>query len=423
MERLRLAVITRHFWPHFGPYEMAISDVATAIVAAGHQVELLTIRWNREWARSFQFREFTVTRITRHVSGPWGLFRYLRALNRHSQLAELDGMIVFGLQGEAWAAIRHFADRLPVVVFVDQQSLKQKNSVHRNSRKMSILARAKKIWVDSSATAAELVVHYALDPGLVSIVPPAVRIETHTEFSKNTKSQTKARARTALSDAHPILRIDPEKPLVLCGASRFEDYGMDDLVESWCRVLDRFPSARLWVLGDGFKARRLWERICELRLADSIIMPGFFDDWEDLLAAADLYVHPLRETSVCPGLVRALAAGVCCVTTQSEPVQSLVEGNVNGLLVPPEHPAALAEAIAFALDDPLLRERLGAAAQDRALQRLNIDRQVQDLIQPFWRESLDSTRGQGEADDRAVRATDATMPAQPLERTSKGRRS
>jgi glycosyltransferase involved in cell wall biosynthesis len=382
VERLRLAVIARHFWPHYGPREMAIADVAAAIGAAGHGVEVLTIRWDREWTRSFRFRELAVTRISRQVSGPWGMFRYLRALNRHVQETSVDGMLVFGLQAESWAAIRHFVDRLPVVVVIDQQELNQKKSVHRNSRKMSILKRTKKILVDSRATATELVSRYPLNPDLVSVVPPSVRME---DLSRPT-TQTKLAARVALSDAHPILRIDPEQPLVLCGASQFADRGLDDLIESWRRVLDRFPTALLWVLGDGLKARRIWELICDLRLADSIVMPGFFDDWEDLLAAADLYVHPLRAPVVCPALVRALAAGACCLATQSDEVSGLVEKNINGFLVPAEHPAAMAEAIIYAFDHQPLRDRLGIAARERALERWNLDRRVLDYVRPFLAE-------------------------------------
>ena len=45
----------------------------------------------------------------------------------------------------------------------------------------------------------------------------------------------------ALSDAHPILQIDATQPLAVCGATLNGDRGLFDLVDTWPRVLDRFP--------------------------------------------------------------------------------------------------------------------------------------------------------------------------------------
>ena len=50
-----------------------------------------------------------------------------------------------------------------------------------------------------------------------------------------------------------------------------------------------------------------------------------------------------------------------------------VEDGVTGLLVPPGDVAALREAIERLLGDAELRERLGAAARERAAQRFSLE--------------------------------------------------
>ena len=101
---------------------------------------------------------------------------------------------------------------------------------------------------------------------------------------------------------------------------------------------------------------------------------GFFDDWTEVLMAADAYVHPLQTDASCGALVRALASGTCTVATQNSNTQRLIEKNVNGLLTPPANPAALAEALILALDDTELRNRLGSAARERAIAECNIEK-------------------------------------------------
>ena len=109
---LRLAIVTRRFWPYSGMTEMAVGDLASEIRLAGHCVEILTVRWDKIWPTHFQFQELTVHRINRPASSPWGSFRYLRSLARELLEFKPDGIIVYGLGDGAWAISRTFGDRI-----------------------------------------------------------------------------------------------------------------------------------------------------------------------------------------------------------------------------------------------------------------------------------------------------------------------
>ncbi len=193
----------------------------------------------------------------------------------------------------------------------------------------------------------------------------------------------------ALSDAHPILQIDATQPLAVCGATLDGDQGLFDLVDTWSLVRDRLPKARLWILGDGIKGHQIWERIIDLELADSIIMPGSFDNLSDIFQAADIYVHPLRSDAGCGCLARAMAAGCCIVATNNRFTKDFITKNVNGLLTPPGNPRAMAEAICLALGDNDLRDRLGRAAQPLGIERFDVDKVVSAYLSHFG-ETADS---------------------------------
>lgn len=84
-------------------------------------------------------------------------------------------------------------------------------------------------------------------------------------------------------------------------------------------------------------------------------------------AACDLYLGPSTGgESFGIVLVEAMAAGLPVVASDTPGYDEVVTDGVDGLLVPPNDPAALAAAAGRVLDDPELVARLAAAARDRA---------------------------------------------------------
>jgi glycosyltransferase involved in cell wall biosynthesis len=65
-------------------------------------------------------------------------------------------------------------------------------------------------------------------------------------------------------------------------------------------------------------------------------------------------------------MIEAMAIGLPIVTTGVAPMTDLVPSDEFGLLVPRTDSEALAAALARLAADPALRQRLGAAASERA---------------------------------------------------------
>ena len=100
----------------------------------------------------------------------------------------------------------------------------------------------------------------------------------------------------------------------------------------------------------------------------------------EMLASGDIHLVAQRREAadlVMPSkLTNILAAGRPCVAT-TEPGTALadvVQGHETGLVVPPENPVALAEAITVLAADAALRTRFGSNA--RAYAEKHLDRDV-----------------------------------------------
>jgi phosphatidyl-myo-inositol alpha-mannosyltransferase len=85
------------------------------------------------------------------------------------------------------------------------------------------------------------------------------------------------------------------------------------------------------------------------------------------LAACELFVSPaVGQESFGIVLVEAMAAGVPVVATDIPGYREVLSDGVEGILVPPRDPEALAAGLVRVLTEPGLAARLGEAGRQRA---------------------------------------------------------
>ncbi len=355
----RIAIVTRRFWPISSSTELAACEIASAIDAVGHHVDIFTIRWEKSWPSYFKYQNLNVHRINRPISGPWGSFRYVRNLNRAMAESDPESIIVFGLGDEAWAVSKSFAETIPFSIRIDGLTLGGKEArPNFSSRQLTAIESAQRLIVDSQWTAERLALHPSIDTQKISVFADPAPVDR----DGSQLPLSRAAARVAISDAHPVLMVDSDQPLVVTGAPMDDDLGVLDLVAAWPRVLRRFPSARLWIIGEGRNSRDVWDLITDKHLVHSAIMPGSFDELDDVFTAADLYLHPLRSNQSCSFLKLAMAKNLCPIVTDHPWTNSVVENQVSGIVVEAQNKPAIAQTIIETLENTELRKTLGQNA-------------------------------------------------------------
>lgn len=174
-------------------------------------------------------------------------------------------------------------------------------------------------------------------------------------------------------------------PIIAC-VGRLEHWkGQHVLVEALPEVFGEHPDARAWIIGGPAVNKPdylpgLQVRCGALGIAERVEFMGIRHDIPDLLRQAALLVLP----SVTPEpfgrtVVEAMAAGCPPVATAAGGPLESVEDGVSGLLVMPDDPTALAEAIKGLLADPVRARRLGCAGRQRALDYFSLETMTETM--------------------------------------------
>ncbi|TMM36433.1 MAG: glycosyltransferase family 4 protein [Actinobacteria bacterium] len=154
------------------------------------------------------------------------------------------------------------------------------------------------------------------------------------------------------------LDIRQTAPVAVCVGRVTRQKGQDVLVPAWRLVRDRCPDAELVLVGDGDLLPALRDTA-----PPGVRFAGAATDVRPWLAAADLVVLPSRWEGLPLTALEALATGRPVVASA---VPGLVEvvAPGTGALVPPQDPAALADALT-----QRLRDRTGTATEGAAAAR------------------------------------------------------
>lgn len=152
----------------------------------------------------------------------------------------------------------------------------------------------------------------------------------------------------------------PDGAIVCIGNMHHPVKGQEDLLVAMREVVRERPEARVAFVGDGVRRPHLERLAGQLGIADRCHFLGFRLDGATILARATLSVSASHAEGISNGILEAMALRVPMVATAVGGTPELVREGVNGLLVPPGAPAALARGILDLLADAELRRAFGA---------------------------------------------------------------
>lgn len=206
-----------------------------------------------------------------------------------------------------------------------------------------VLRRAEHVRVVSERVKGH-VVRLGVDASRVSVVPVAQNV-------------------TALLN-RPLHAMS-EVPRLVAPCRFVEQKGLDVLLDAASRLVEENVLFHLTLIGEGPLERTLRRQITKLELDRHVTIEPW-RDMSSLWESADLLILASRYEGWGRTVVEAMAAGVPIVTTDVGCVGSFFRPQVDGRVVRPDDPGALAMAIREQVREPERREAMRRSARERA---------------------------------------------------------
>jgi len=378
----RVVFITRHFWPHWNGASRTIGNVAAALVERGWQATVLTVLKQSERPTRFAWRGVSVTRFPYDQQSRRGEIRWLRSLARwlRAHRSHYDLVCVSMLRRDAYAALGAVGRSVPVVLRAEAAGrwgdcLWQLDAKCGRRIKQRCMKAAALVGPSRSAYRELIAAGYPRER--IHYIPHgAAKQPIRTELTRKV-------ARDSLAESHSSLILPEGAPLAVYVGWLHLGRGLITLVNAWERIVARWPSARLWLVGGGPHQASLQEHIDARGLGGRAALVGQFDEVHTLLAAADLFVLPAPEKDFSVALLEAMAAGLPAAACDNSGNRELLEDEHQGLLVPPGDTDAMATALARLIDQSQWARRLGDSARDRTGQDFSLAKMVEAHVTLF----------------------------------------
>jgi len=245
-------------------------------------------------------------------------------------------------QGRPWVAFHHGYTRPDV-----------KMAVYNQCDRVSLRAAAR-VVTTARAFTGQLVARGVPSERIV-VLRNAIEIDPKSDTHR---FATRQKLREALN-------LIPCQHGIVCIGRLSKEKGHADLVDAIARFRERWPHTpvRLVIAGDGPERESLVARAARAGIADAIHWLGFVPRADHLYAAADVAVLPSHSEGSPNALLEAAAFSLPVVATTVGGIPETIKHGQSGLLVPPGHPAALADALHDVLCDRRLAARLGREAR------------------------------------------------------------
>ena len=348
-QALKIGIVSPYGYPHPGGVNEHVRFTYEAMTRMGHDVWIITSKYGRE-----RESEGHVIRLGTGWAAPanGSVGRVTLGLRFKRQAREV-------LEAQRFDVL-HFHE--PFVPFLSPTVLDQSRTVNIatfhafggfspsywiGKRFAGRLAARLDGRIAVSSAARHFISRYF--PGEYRIIPNGVDIDR-------------------FADAEPYEELR-DGTLNILFVGRFEERkGLIHLLKAYHRLRKRKVDARLLVIGAGPKLRE-YKRYVGLRGIRDVEFLGRVSDEEKVryFASADIYCAPnTGQESFGIVLLEAMAAGVPIVASDIHGFKRVVERNVQGILVEPRNPRALAAALYTLARDPDLRHEMGEAGRARA---------------------------------------------------------
>jgi glycosyltransferase involved in cell wall biosynthesis len=178
----------------------------------------------------------------------------------------------------------------------------------------------------------------------------------------------------------------PENAFVIGTVGRLTAVkGHKFLLEAASEMVKENHNAFFVFLGDGELLNELTKMASVLRIENKVKFLGWRSDVADVMSTFDVFALPSLNEGMGKVLVEAMAMGKPIIASDVGGIPDLVQPGENGLLVPPEDAAAIADAIKYLYNDS--EKRMNVGKKGRAIAAHYDVKTMIEKISRLYRES------------------------------------
>lgn len=301
---------------------------------------------------------------------PLGSMKHPFDWNIHKQVQDIirdfKPQIMHGgvFEGNSLTALSGTWMRVPVRI-MEETSDPQNRSIRANW-----LLRQFSKMVDKVTAISPNVESYLLDTARIKKSKVQL-INNGVPFPSMFSQQQRATLRTQLG-------IDQDSIVVGFVGRFFNDHKrMTDLLEAFSLVQEGKP--RLLMVGDGRDRNLVEKKMDSLGIADKAHLVGYQSDTAMYYAIMDIFCVPSAREGFGLVAAEAMMHRLPVIATAVGGLKDVLLDGVSGFLVPPHGPATMAERIRELVSNPALRQQMGQAGYQRAVEKFSAERYCQDL--------------------------------------------
>jgi glycosyltransferase involved in cell wall biosynthesis len=154
--------------------------------------------------------------------------------------------------------------------------------------------------------------------------------------------------------------IPKEKYRIVCVSHLKKVKGIEYLIGAMPKVLEKFPEAKLVLIGEGPERENLKTQISNLKIENSVEFKGALphEKIPEELAKSEVFVLPSISEGMGIVIVEAQAVGIPVIGTNVGGIPDIIKNGENGILVEPKNPKELADAIIKIFSEPEFAQKL-----------------------------------------------------------------
>ncbi|MCK5127034.1 MAG: glycosyltransferase [candidate division Zixibacteria bacterium] len=177
-------------------------------------------------------------------------------------------------------------------------------------------------------------------------------------------------------------KLSPKTKILGCVASFNTVKDHATMLDVFKIIKEEYDDIALLLVGDGMLRDKIEAKIESLGLGDSVIMTGKRKDVQDLLRLMDVFLLFSLSEGTSMSIAEAMASGLPAVVTNVGGNPSLVDNDVNGILVETKQPRNMAKAVLSLILDEKRMAEFSSAAVEKVKRAYSVDvmaRQYSDV--------------------------------------------